>query len=127
MKTLDEVIEAQERCGTYPNCHFCYLHSGPMCEWIQDALHYLREYRELLTNCKQFKNDPLTWDELKQMEGKPVWVEERMIIDGKEKTAKEWMILRKAYKGVVHLDAEEGEIVRDIDPKTWQAYRKERE
>ncbi len=46
MKTLDEVIEAQERCETYPNCHFCYLHSGPMCEWIRDALHYLKTYRE---------------------------------------------------------------------------------
>ena len=50
MKTLDEVIEAQERCGTYPNCHFCYLHSGPMCEWIRDALHYLKEYRGRLHN-----------------------------------------------------------------------------
>lgn len=46
MKTLDEVIEAQERCATYPNCHFCFLHAGPVCEWIQDALHYLKAFRD---------------------------------------------------------------------------------
>ena len=45
MKTLDEVIEAQKRCETYPNCHFCYLHSGPICEWIRDVLIYLKEYK----------------------------------------------------------------------------------
>ena len=59
MKTIDEVIEAQERCGTYPNCHFCYLHSGPMCEWIRDALHYLKEYRETVTKCNGMRTG--TW------------------------------------------------------------------
>lgn len=46
MKTLDEVIEAQERCLKYPNCHFCFLHAGPLCTWIRDALSYLNEYRD---------------------------------------------------------------------------------
>lgn len=46
MKTIDELIEAQKRCTTYPNCHFCFLHAGPLCTWIRDVLIYLQEYRD---------------------------------------------------------------------------------
>ena len=74
MKTLDEVIdycEGKQTCG----------------EWvgIADALHYLKEYRDLKSTMdwheemeeirRSLTNDLLTWDELKQMEGKPVWIE----------------------------------------------------
>ena len=43
------------------------------------AITYLKGYREVLPEYAQMKldavkNDPLTWDELKQMEGKPVWI-----------------------------------------------------
>ena len=116
MKTLTEVIEAQERCGTYPNCHFCFLHAGPVCGWIRDALYYLKMYRSdkahweadkkayederqkaihatkkareryiaLAKDTKdelavlrdfwaeQQANPALSWEELKQMEDKPV-------------------------------------------------------
>lgn len=132
MKTLDEVIEAQERCETYPNCHFCYLHSGPMCEWIRDALHYLKEYREkrhayeeILTDyvalkqywAEQQANPALTWEQLKQMEGKPVWVE----------PCKEWMLITEIetepHIWLLSLDGMD----YDMSLHEWQAYRKERE
>ena len=101
MKTLDEVIKAQERCGTYPNCHFCFLHSGPMCEWIRDALQWLKGYKahielDRLRDKCEAKNDPLTWEELKSMEGKPVWVEDN--IDEPEDTTKYWAIYRRIEK-----------------------------
>ena len=44
-----------------------------------EAIAYLKGYREILPEYSQMKlnavNAPLTWEELKQMEGKPVWVE----------------------------------------------------
>ena len=157
MKTLDEVIEAQERCETYPNCHFCYLHSGPMCEWIRDALHYLKEYRsdkamweadrkgysDWIEQYKESrekhqqavielkKNPPLTWDELKQMAGKPVWVE----ADHAFIQYTGWVLLDKIkeddpdFTGVKFTcpDRSEFFLLADFISKTWQAYRKERE
>ena len=146
MKTLDEVIdycEGKQTCG----------------EWvgIADALHYLREYRSDMklweSDRKGFeawieqykeardkhqqavidmaKNPPLSWDELKAMEGKPVWVE----ING-----------YNGYWTIVHMNSnivfEEyyDWIASPEDPMkaplvslddtnfgtTWQAYRKER-
>ena len=106
-----------------------------------DALHYLRMYRsdkiqweadrklwtdkqeqvdkarqKYIDKLKELEigtlNDPLTWDELKQMEGKPVWIEGPLLTEGPH-----WIIL-----GAVHLY--EGKIVGY--GKTWQAYRKER-
>ena len=143
MKTLDEVIEAQERCATYPNCHFCYLHSGSMCEWIRDALHYLKEYRDAYRNViasmnhhlrkihELEQNDPLTWDELKHMEGKPVWVEGQ--------THKHWCIIKRVFyddllgKNFIslmfcnHKGRNDSYQRKESNlGKTWQAYRKER-
>jgi len=156
MKTLDEVIEAQERCSKYPDCHFCYLHSGPICGWIRDALHYLKEYRaekanleiikgnyqDAVANCEKaenkFKsrlkalnigtlNEPLTWEELKGMEGKPVWMED----DTGTKFYRGWAIVLEfifdgAYLRYVCDDYSETCVVEADLGRTWQAYRKER-
>ena len=51
MKTLDEVIKAYERCGKIGGCNGCeYARSQYECFAMynigQDALHYLKEYRE---------------------------------------------------------------------------------
>ena len=127
MKTLDEVIEAQERCETYPNCHFCYLHSGPMCEWIRDALQYLKWYKELADDSEAYaewkENPPLTWDELKSMEGKPVWIE-----DGLENG--EWCIIEcftESGRFIAHDRYADDTVFKAIDMgNMWQAYRKER-
>lgn len=62
---------------------------------------------------KTVDNPPLTWDELKDMEGKPVWIEGPLITGGPH-----WIIV-----GPSHLY--DGKIVGY--GKTWQAYRKERE
>ena len=133
MKTLTEVIEALERCGTYPNCHFCFLHAGPVCGWIRDALSYLKMYKELADDSEAFaewkENPPLTWDELKQMEGKPVWIDSVPLV-------RRWVIIKKFHpiggnKNLFDMEVEDGahflrKNMRRDDPAWWQAYRKER-
>ena len=72
-------------------------------------------------------NDSLTWNELKTMEGKPVWIEYDDHFPGKYRTQyKEWEVIhyvlpdRFVVKGEWdYHESELGEI--------WQAYRKERE
>lgn len=90
MKTLDEVIKANECCNhgePDSRCEYCpYNGIGACClERESNALHYLKEYRTLqygyikaIANLED--NPPLTWDELKTMEGKPVWVETNTIL-----------------------------------------------
>lgn len=82
MRTLDEVIETAPYVGT---------------EWTNDALHYLKEYRETKKHLAcldtaeirgddtQVVNNPsLTWEELKTMEGKKflgiTWIASDMTI-----------------------------------------------
>lgn len=135
MKTLDQAIKALEYCTGFDfvRCQDCPGYSEPDCGVQNDALHYLKEYREMLNtriyipegytrektgfthqdfantfreephfirdfmvgtsqnleNTSQFScpkchsefvilpesNDALTWEQLKQMTGKPVWLE----------------------------------------------------
>lgn len=84
MKTLDEVIKAIE-CDKKANCEDCpyYKKGKTTCDgdFEADALHYLMEFQGLSKMWndrldKEQENSPLTWDELRQMEGKPVWVED---------------------------------------------------
>ena len=66
------------------------------------------------------KNDPLTWDELKQMEGKPVWVENKFY--------KKWLIAYQINENDIIFDGNgfyTQAFVIDYG-KSWQAYRKER-
>lgn len=124
MKTLDEVIFEAPYSPT---------------NWAKDALHYLREYRdkheemlqmeEALGYCEMAENRPLTWDELKQMEGKPVWVELTFpegayshwgIIWGFPKAGYEFMELWGFH------EIQSFSVMQKEQGKTWQAYRKER-
>ena len=131
MMTLDELIDWLEK--TVMPISFEAVK--------KETIHYLREYREMKQHlaCMDsgeirgdatqiVNNPPLTWDELKQMEGKPVWVEE-------------------PYNGEWHgnwaVICSVGEYEYDDDPymsmtddsfylksgcgTRWQAYRKERE
>ena len=103
MKTLNEVISGFECCYINTDCgndcngeHCPYMDGEKNCEirLREDTIDYLKEYKhtrqELLDGMKilEFKaemfthamedienNPPLTWDELKLMEGKPVWLE----------------------------------------------------
>lgn len=78
MRTLDEVIKAVEEdleCAnvSYPEVFYDYDNH-------KDALHYLKEYQILQTAYIKTMadledNPPLTWDELKDMIGKPIWIE----------------------------------------------------
>ena len=138
MKTLDELINIFEKaCDLERRCEDCsgclghdYGCPNDGADAVPDALHYLKELRHILDNTvwvestKEEKgywklptlpetgNDPLTWDELKQMEGKPVWIEGSFITEGPH-----WIIV-----GPSHLY--NGKIIGY--GKTWQAYRKER-
>lgn len=145
MKTLDEVIKAMENCyGSDAEC--CDKCSYTMevtghgvicrkCDLEDDALHYLREYRKLdsldAVAFPEDDNPAMTWDELKQMEGKPVWVEYNLHLSDKDARSRSrmWIIVQKImpwrqddeliyYSGFVFSKKEIG--------KTWQAYRKER-
>lgn len=124
MKTLNEVIKANECCDhgePDSRCEDCpYNGIGACClERENDALFYLKEYRFAVENCADAlaekypsENVPLTWDELNGMEGKPVWIEGPLLTEGPH-----WIIL-----GATHLY--DGKNVGY--GKTWRAYRKER-
>jgi len=79
MKTLDEVIKAIEWCTEHDQsgCSACpYADDDNRC-YEEDALHYLKHLQEYYEMSREHHepNPPLTWDELKSMEGKPVLVE----------------------------------------------------
>lgn len=140
---VDDLGNCKEEC---PYIHCC----DPECTAVkEDALHYLKEYKAkqedleqkndhvcemAKTICEQYdrlcnrlaeeyRNEPLTWDELRTMTGKPVWVEALLY--------KQWAII--AYVGDEHIRFE-GVNLYAPESRTymsaedgWQAYRKERE
>lgn len=113
MKSLDKVIAELEDEGLFA-----------------DALHYLKAYKEDKDDltalraywAEQQANPALTWDELKLMEGMPVWVEALLY--------KQWAVIAYVddehirFEGV-NLYAPESRIYMGKD-NGWQAYRKER-
>ena len=142
MKTLDEVIKAKELCNDHKfRCHECSYYDddnevGCRSDDLDaDALHYLREYLDYQKQAEtvikdaqlpDVENKALTWDELRQMEGKPVWVEgyypsSWCIVRGVQvnKDGTEDIVL----DGLNHMIG----IGRDDKYGTgWQAFRKER-
>lgn len=123
-----------------------------------DALHYLKELRDMtdipmeyfenggtlqkLHNTSQVScpkchsefvilpeaNNALTWSELIQMEGKPVWIEEYDAIDSTRGwRCCRWMLvefINDSYMDARNSDGEQYNF--DKGEETWQAYRKER-
>ena len=132
MKTLDEVIGMAERCTLpYPgdclNCEYFEDDSGNdcRCKILADALHYLKHLQEYYQMSREHHepNPALTWDELKQMEGKPVWVEGTILLS-------HWLIIDTIdeYMMVCSDRHRVGvPLFADVLGKCWQAYRKERE
>lgn len=129
MKTLDEVIELCEK-----TLWFAYLPQDDTTTTAGLALHYLKEYQRYQNTPSRNghmalvdyfeesqKNEPLTWDELKQMEGKPVWVE--------HKHYNKWLIVYEVYENTIVLDGNGcyTQYFSDDNDKEvrWQAYRKE--
>ena len=136
MKTLDEVIEALEICSQIDaECDKCPYKStakGWCEEKDRDALHYLREYKKYTdTMCAlpdyydwvhSADNPPLSWDELRQMEGKPVWVER---CDG---DTKGWLLILRTNYDVITCTTKHGNsfyLYKNHYCEKWQAYRKE--
>lgn len=76
-------------------------------------------------------NVALSWDELKQMVGKPVWLEYNLQIGDKEfrDKSKRWCIIGefKPWKDTEITITENGFVLSKREQiKDWQAYRKER-
>ena len=132
MRTLDEVIKAIEVCQD------SYV-AGKIIK--ADALHYLREYHTLQYSYIKAMadledNPPLTWDELKTMKGKPVWVEwddsEEAMRTKEFVFSRQWEIISEVYEeNIVCIYSDrraENHFAYSKDNlgKTWQAYRKER-
>ena len=150
MKTLDEVIKALEICGhdESPKCpyfdteHWCCCedHMRSIYPSKNDALHYLKEYREKLNilevRMAEYKrgfeqlgvewsrikdNPPLTWDELKQMEddtGTKFYRGLAIVLDFK--------VFNGNYLHYVCDNYSETCVYVEDIGKTWNAYRKER-
>ena len=145
MKTLNEVIKAAHHCGLISGFDYSYEYDGgcpyedcSVCEQKRmlgkDVIRYLEAYKEDRNDltalraywAEQQENKPLTWQELKQMEGKPVWVE----VDGKW-WGRFWAFVEIANDTYVNFYQKGQEYPEDLWKrdigKTWQAYRKERE
>ena len=155
MRTLDEVIY------WYENRKAVLTGKATRDEMEEDILYYLKKYRdnfearndqieryqkaakeceEMLTDyvalkqywAEQQANPALTWDELKTMEGGPVWVEH--LKDGVVYKAGWCLIVQVDDSlpdipcvGLVDTDADYRNLeVEWMDMGQWQAYRKER-
>ena len=128
MKTLDEVIEELQywdTCDEYPECFYDD-------EVNRDALHYLKEYKRVQNKIEKIAlgsvedtldkldNKPLTWNELKTMEGKPVWIDNNLI-------KPHWDIIAQIDDNAdVTFYVMGGFETKEFYGKTWQAYKKER-
>ena len=141
MRSLDEVIEGYERChgayGTDESCEYCPLfdiceHDPQMASpWDDDMYHYLKEFQGLSKMWndkldKEQKNDLLTWDELKQMELKPVWVEWTKTEESYWCFVGEWF--DDDEMRIYHIGRDYADYIHKTvyTPDIVQAYRKER-
>ena len=151
MKTLDEVITGLDICKNFSYCTHpqkgeCpYLYEDNTCDQdglYRDALHYLKEYREeykaliktineaIDVEMKYYHmieelehNSPLTWDELRTMEGRPIWIEKSQ--DGE---IKGWLLVLRTNADVVTCTTKYGNnfyLYKSLYGEKWKAYKKE--
>lgn len=148
MKTLDEVIEVMTNEICLNSKADCWEVPVNLYGVI---IHYLHEYRsekklweadrklwtdkqeqvdktrqKYIDKLKELEigtlNDPLTWNELKQMEGKPVWVETK-------KFGSRWYLFEIDDIKIMCVSryGEHIQLFRfEMNKGDWQAYRKER-
>lgn len=102
MKTLDEVITELEDEGVFPDAlHYLKEYRSDKAMWEADRkgyLNWIEQYKEAREKHQQAvielkKNPPLTWDELKAMKDKPVWVEYTRTSGIYRITFKGWMLI----------------------------------
>lgn len=120
MQTLNEVIELCEKA-----LWCAYLPQDDTTTTAGLALHYLKEYCELTKELAE-QNEPLTWNELKDMIGKPIWVERT-----EKYCVPHWAIIEDIVEwdsidnSTLLLQPDDEELFLSDHAKTWQAYRKE--
>ena len=119
MKSLDEVINALEICGhdESPKCpyfdteHWCCCedHMRSISPLKNDALHYLKHLQEYYNMAREHHepNPALTWDELRTMEGKPVWI-------CTDYGLCHWGIIDDVYDDEIYIDGQDYD-KKDID------------
>ena len=141
MMSLEEIIKALTKCdgncgggcefsGAY-GCNVMFVLKG-------DILHHLKDYRQTIKYlevqhdhveqlCEYSKNNPpLTWDELLQMQGKPVYVVFDHINgeqDGIWAIVNSFMTMSSGRR-MIHLS----EMLIDVESygTKWKAYRREK-
>lgn len=135
MKTLDEVIEELQywdTCNEYPECFYDD-------EVTRDALNYLKEYKRVQNKIEKIAlgniedtldkldNKPLTWDELKLMEGSPVWVEWVEVVIGGSYSIRDWFLIELIDNNnhEIIIRDRHGNQILYRDGSDWQIYRKE--
>ena len=139
MKSLNTVIEVLESCQNDAiECFECPMRHETECEVKSVALEYLKEYQsakddldekrlKYMNAIAEFEDNPvLTWEQLKTMKGKPVWVEYESC------NRKVWAIVDCFYtdafqkvKMNVALPHDYWNLEKEMMGVTWQAYRKE--
>ena len=154
MKTLDEVIEIasdwtngfDESSIEKQMLYYLKMYRSDQEQWGFFQKNYEDELKQKIKDfgdakeryIKRLKeldigtlNDPLTWDELRTMEGKPVLVE---WISGTWKGLHKWILIRRIEDLIMEFTAldvarvsYDGNLQKYCLGKTWQAYRKERE
>lgn len=125
MKTLDEVIKLFE---AFSNERYD-LYEGPAQSTVTDALHYLKHLQEYYEMSREHHepNPALTWNELKAMEGKPVWVEWTKTEESYWCFVGEWF--DDDEMRIYHIGRDYADYIHKTvyTPDIVQAYRKERE
>ena len=141
MKTLDETIK---RIEIYKNifdkngCFECHYHEDDCTDscFLENVLYYLNtiettenlyhnavnELNKWIENDRKDRCLPLTWDELQQMEGKPVWVEQC------NSDIKGWLLILRTNFDVINCTTRHGNsfyLYKSSYGERWQAYRKE--
>ena len=123
MRTLDEVIKLFE---AFSNKRYD-LYEGPAQSTVTDALHYLKHLQEYYEMSREHHepNPALTWEQLKQMEGKPVWME--FTYHNPEETYKYWTIVKyfDNDEGGAKMITGTGVYHKCAIDTDWQAYRRE--
>ena len=143
MKTLDEVIDAFEWCmhDDDADCSQCPYYTGKDTDCHDrnvDTLYYLKKLKRVEEKIEKIAignvedtlskidNPALTWEDLKQMEGKPVWIEAESISIGVSPYWKDWYII-KSFSDDDFMYCNDGyEWAKETQGRMWQAYKKER-
>ena len=129
MKSLNTVTEVLEACQNDAiECFECPMRHETQCEVKSVALAYLKEYQ----STKDEDNPVLTWEQLKTMEGKPVWIEllnHDIWEDPSHRVDSEWWVIGEVRKDDIILATylDEMELCEEDIDVLWKAYRKERQ